>query len=144
MNAGVSPILARSSTRTCPAKRGPIGHDYTVAQNAIVSDVRLRHDETIITSLGEHSAAGRAAMNGNKLTNCDFVCQSLSPTAHLCTSNPEKQARWKRKERCGSLADRSPAINHAVRFQPNPITQFDFFADNGIGSNIAVITHMRA
>jgi hypothetical protein len=46
-----------------------IGHNYTITHQTIVRDVRLGHDEAVISDLCEHSAAGGAAMDRHKLAN---------------------------------------------------------------------------
>ena len=52
-------------TRKC----GRVGHDHFVSQNAVVGDVRLGHDEAIITGFCQPSASLSAPMNGDKLAD---------------------------------------------------------------------------
>src|SRR6266481_4088871 len=46
-----------------------VGHDYLVAEKAIVRDVRLRHDEAVVAGFCDPAAARRAAMNRHELAN---------------------------------------------------------------------------
>ena len=47
---------------------GCIGHDHAVADQAVVSNVGLGHDQAVVADFGEHAAAGSAAVNGDEFT----------------------------------------------------------------------------
>jgi hypothetical protein len=46
---------------------GGVCHDDAIADQAVVRDVRLRHNQAIIARFSQHSAAGSTPMNRNKL-----------------------------------------------------------------------------
>ena len=71
IGADIRPIFDDDVAREC---RG-IGHDYTVADHAVVSNVRLGHDQTVVANLRQHPAGG-AAMNRHELAN--FIALSDS------------------------------------------------------------------
>ena len=44
-------------------KRGCVCHDDAIADQAIVRDVGLGHDQAVVADFGQHAAAGSAAVN---------------------------------------------------------------------------------
>src|SRR2546429_6571143 len=52
---------------------GGIGHDHLIANQAIVRDMRLGHEEAIVPGLGDSAAARGAAMN------CDQLADAIAP-----------------------------------------------------------------
>ena len=46
-----------------------VGHDYVIAEQAIMGDVRLGHQETIVASFRYSAAAGGAAMNSHEFAD---------------------------------------------------------------------------
>src|ERR1041385_7809500 len=47
---------------------GGVGHDDAIADDTVVRDVRLGHDQTVVAQAGQHASARRAAMNGDEFT----------------------------------------------------------------------------
>src|SRR5947207_2348614 len=52
-----------------PGERGRICHNHAIADYAIVRDVSLGHDQTIIAYLSQHPPARGATMNCHKFPN---------------------------------------------------------------------------
>src|SRR5688572_14636559 len=69
MNTGISADVGTVFNLDVSRERRSVGHDHAVADQAVVRDVGLGHDQTIVTGFRKHSTASRAAMNGDKLAN---------------------------------------------------------------------------
>jgi hypothetical protein len=46
-----------------------IRHDHAVTYPAVMSNVRLGHDETVVSNLRQHSAAAGTTVNGHKFSD---------------------------------------------------------------------------
>ena len=71
---------------------GRVGHNYAIPDQAIMGDVRLGHQETIVADFGNSTAAGSAAMDSDKFANAssppDFRFQFVLPRI----SDPEAES----------------------------------------------------
>src|SRR5256885_14610722 len=59
-------------------KRGVVGHDHVVANETIVRNVGVRHEQAVTAELCESAAAGSATMDGDALANM-IVVTDLEP-----------------------------------------------------------------
>jgi hypothetical protein len=66
VNARISAYVSAVFDKDMARERRGVRHDDLVAYDAIVRDVRLCHQETIIAYLREHPSAFRASMNGDE------------------------------------------------------------------------------
>src|SRR5215203_5351914 len=62
IRANVSAVLDHYMT----GEGGSVCHDDAVADQAVVRDVRLGHDEAVVADSREHSAAGSSPVNGDE------------------------------------------------------------------------------
>jgi hypothetical protein len=69
VDTGVSADVGIVFNDHVSGERGRICHDHSVADDAIVRNVSLGHDQTVVAYLSQHSTAGGAAMNRYKLPN---------------------------------------------------------------------------
>jgi hypothetical protein len=67
MHAGIGADVCAIFDDDVAGERGGIRHDYTITDQAIVSDVGLGHDQTIVTDARQHPATGSAAMDRYEL-----------------------------------------------------------------------------
>ena len=109
MHAGISADVRVVLNDHVAGQGGGVGHDHAVAEDAIVGDVGLGHQQTVVADLRQHSAAGGAAMDGYKLSNLiapadarfgrfAFVLQILRRQADR---NKRKDARVLAQSPCG-------------------------------------------
>src|SRR3954466_19587 len=66
---------------------GSVGHDYMISDCAIVSNVRVSHDEVVAADAGESSALYGATIDGdefaNKVVVADFKARGLAVIADI-------------------------------------------------------------
>ncbi len=106
---------------TTSGKRRTICHNHFIADMTIMRDVRLRHNQTIVANLREHSAALRAAMNSDK-----FAYRTAPPDAcfgRLAAVFQVLRCKADRNERIDMrvVANMRATINDAVRFEPHVV-----------------------
>src|SRR5436190_13781760 len=102
---------------------GAIGHDYLITESTVVCDMRLGHDQAIITDFSQQPATFGAAMNCHKLADpIPFADACLGRLAFVLEILGSEADRDKRKDLC-PLADCGPAIDHAMGFKPHTVAQ---------------------
>ena len=69
VHAGIRADVRAILNHDMPCERGRICHNDTIADQTIVRDVRLGHDETVVTKPREHSATRSAPVNCDELAN---------------------------------------------------------------------------
>src|SRR5262249_10465472 len=121
-----------------------VRHNHTVTQEAIMSYVGLRHNQTIIPDAGEHPTAFGPAMNGDELAN-------PIPLATLCPGGLafvfqilRSEANRDEREYVCSFADISVAIDHAVGFESYSRRQLNMLADDAVRPDVAVAADLCA
>ena len=116
-------------------ERRGIPHDHAVADQTVVGHVRLGHDQTIVTNLRQHPAAGSAAMDRDKLANLVaraetgfrrfvFVFQILLGKAN----------RNKRKDVCAFTNPRV-AVDNAMRLKTDIVCEHYVVTNNAVRSD---------
>ena len=124
-------------------ERGAVRHDHAVADDAIVRDVRLGHDQTIIARLRQHAAARRAAMNGNELADAvSFADARLGRLAFVFQILRCESDRDKRKD-MRALANSGAPVNDAMRFETHTVAQLHFVANYRVRADITVAAEAR-
>ena len=88
IRADVRPVINRYVT----GERGGICHNHAVSDSAIVRDVRLRHQQTIVADFGQTAAARCAAMNGDEFADvisfADFYSGRLARVFQILRRQP--------------------------------------------------------
>src|SRR5882724_4133521 len=69
MHAGISPDVCAVFDAHMAGQGRRVSHNDVVANQTIMGDVRLGHQEAVIANFGDPAAAGGAAMNRHKLTD---------------------------------------------------------------------------
>src|SRR5690348_13975472 len=114
MNAGVSADVRAVFDNDVPRERRGVGHDDAVADETVVRDVRLGHDQAVVADAREHAAAGGAAMNGDKLANLVAGADARFGWLTFVLEILRREAdRDEGKNVCLS-ADGSATVDHAV------------------------------
>ena len=62
--------------RHMAAESGAIGDDITIADNAIMGDMAIHHEQVVIPHPGNHAAAGRAGIERRELANLVVVADN--------------------------------------------------------------------
>src|SRR5437588_5005252 len=121
---------------------GRVGHDHVITDDAVVGDVTLRHQKTVVTDLCDAAAAFGAAMNSDELANA-------RATAYLCFglfAGELQILRWQadRDERVdvSFIANARLTINHAMRVDAYAAAERDVRADRDIGANVAAVAKL--
>src|SRR5690349_24579561 len=106
-----------------PGERGSVRHDHMVANQAIVRDVRLRHQKTPITDLCDAATAFSAAMNGDKFPNsvatADHCLRLFACKFQILRWQTDRDKRVDVR----LITDHSAPFNDAVRINSNSITE---------------------
>src|SRR2546423_8846044 len=111
MHAGISPDVCAVFDAHVPGQGRCVGHDDVVANQTIMGDVRLGHDEAVITNFGDPAAAFGAAMNRHKFADARTAANlSLSFLTREFQILRRQSNRYKRKQ---------------LRFLTNPRAAFD-------------------
>ena len=107
-------------------------------------DVGLGHDQTIVTGFREHSTAGCAAMNRDKLAYriacADARLRWLAPVLQILRS---KTDRDEREDVC-AIADVRAPVYHGVRFDAHIFAKRDFIADDSVRAYVTARADFRA
>src|SRR5262245_57523095 len=68
MHTGIGADVCAVFNHYVARERRGISHDHAVADQAIVSNVGLGHDQAVVADFGEHATAGSTAVNGDEFT----------------------------------------------------------------------------
>src|SRR5205085_10576718 len=98
-----------------------VGHDDAVADQAIVRDVRLRHEEAIVARLRQHPAALRAAMVGDELADMIAPADARLGWLALVFHILRRAADGDAGKHVGLVADPRAAVNNAVCVEPHAV-----------------------
>src|SRR5215813_4468291 len=115
---------------------GCVRHDYMVANQAIVRDVSLRHQKTVVADLCDAATAGGAAMNGDKFPNS-------SSTADYCPCFFARkfQILWWQSDRdkrvnVRLITDHGAPVNNTVRVNAHTIAQVDVITNGHVRTDV--------
>ena len=119
------------------AQGGGVGHDYMIADGAIVSDVGVGHEEIVTADAGEASAFDGAAIDGDELANevvvADFEARGFAVVADIL----RREADGRKRKEAIMGADFRWAIDGDVRDQFAGFAEFDVCADGAVGADFA-------
>src|SRR5690242_21362612 len=117
-----------------------VGHDHAVANQTVVCNVRLGHDQTIVADLRQHAAARGAAMYRHELSNFIALPDSrlgrFAFVLQILRGEPDRDERKNLRLRAN---ERSP-IDHAMRVESHALAEFDLVADDAVRSDETVVT----
>ena len=111
---------------------------------AVVSNMRLRHDQTVIADLRKHATAGATAMDRHELANMVALPNARFGWFSLVLQILRGQSNRNERENMGAVADGRAAVNDAMGLQTNAVAQFNFVANDRIRTDVAVATNARA
>ena len=137
-------MLALSCTITWPGERRGVGHDHVVADQAIVRDVCLRHEEAIVAGAGDAATARRAAVNGDEFANAIATANlSLSFFAGKLQVLRRQTNRDKRIDVC-FITDARATVDHTVRIDAHAVAEFNVVANSHVRADVATVANSRA
>src|SRR5438093_9856266 len=114
-----------------------IRHDHLITNQAIVRNVRLGHDETVIAGFGEPAAARSAAMNRYELTDpvapANFSFRRLAGKLQIL----RRQTNRDKGENLRFVANPGAAVDNTVAVDLDPLSQHHSVPDHGIGTDAA-------
>src|SRR5690349_2277317 len=137
IRADVRAVFDDHVTRECRR----VGHDDAVADETVVRDVGLGHDQAIIAEARDHAATRSAAMNGDKLANlvarADARLRRLAFVFEILRSQTDRN-EW---ENVCPGTDRRAAVDHDVRFKPHLVAENDFVADDAVRTDETLVAN---
>ena len=131
-------MFAPSSTETWPGERRAVRHNHVVAEDAVVRDVGLGHNQAVVAGRGQAAAALRAAMDGDELADAVAPPDARLGRLALVLQILRGQADGDEGEDVRVVADSGAPVNDAVRFQAHAVAQCHFVADDAVGADVAV------
>src|SRR6266404_4199245 len=107
-----------------------IRHYHVVPDDTVMRKVRLRHNQTIITQRGQHTAAFGAAVYRDKLSNSiSFTDPGFRWLAFIFQVLRCKTDRHERKDN-GVFANKRASLNHHMGLQAHSVIKHSVFAHN--------------
>jgi hypothetical protein len=103
-------------------QRGGVRHDDAIAEDAVVSNMGLGHDQAIVTYQSSHPPAGGPPVNRYKFANLVSTADlSLGGLPSIFQILRRQSYRNERKDMC-TVPNPGPAFNYAVGIQSNAVT----------------------
>ena len=130
MNSRVGTNICAIFNRYVASEGGGVGHDHTIAYDAVVRNMGLRHDQTVIADLGKHATPECASMNRDELANMVAAANASLGWLTLVFQILRGQTNGDERVNMGTVADSSFAIDDAVRVQTNTIAKFNLVSDD--------------
>ena len=120
-----------------PSERRRVGHDYVIADLAIVRNVRIGHDQVVAAHASHASALCRGAVNGDVLAD-HVVIANLQSSGFALVGNVlrGKADRTKRIELIIRTDFRRP-FKRNVRAEVTTFAEFDIGANRAVRADIA-------
>src|SRR5690242_21781912 len=116
-----------------------VGHDHAVADEAIVRDVGLGHDQAVVADARDHAAARGAAMNGDKLANLVACADARFGWFAFVFEILRREAdRNEGKDVCLGT-DRRASVDDYVRLEPHLVADYDLVADDAVRTDETVV-----
>ena len=115
---------------------GCVRHDHVVADYAVVCDVGLGHEQTIVADLSQHSTTERAAMDGYKLSNHVAAANSSFRRLRLVLQILRRQPMETNGKTRVPWPIVRAAVDDAVRLQTHVVLQLHFVIDDAIWTNV--------
>src|SRR5947209_11633334 len=144
MHAGVSAHVRAVFDLHVARERCAVRHDNAIPQVAVMRDVRLRHDQAVVTYLSEHTAAFCAAMYGDKLAYAVAATHARLRGLALVLQILRCQAYRNEGKDVRVVAYHGSPINDAVRVEPHAFAQSYFVADDAVRAYGAIRPDFRA
>src|SRR5678815_4611948 len=119
-----------------------IGHNYTIADETIVCDVRLGHDQTVVTNSSEHSAAGGATMNGDKLADVIAFADPRFGRFALVLQILRSKTNRDKGENVRFRTNRGVTVYYTMRLESDIVAKFNVVAYDRIGTNKTALTEL--
>jgi hypothetical protein len=114
-----------------------VGHDYVVADRAVVSDMGVSHDEVVAADASEASALDGTAIDGDEFANdvvvADFKARGLAVVADILRSEADGR-EW---EELITSPDFRGAIDSDVGDQFAGLAKFDVCTNGAIRTDFA-------
>src|ERR1043166_8112872 len=114
MDTGVSTDVRAILDHDVARERRSISHDDAVADQAIVRDMRLGHDEAIVADACDHAAACGAAMNRNELTDLISCADARLRRFAFVLEILRREADRDKRKNVRLITNRSAAIDDTV------------------------------
>ena len=115
-----------------------IAHDDAIAQDAVVRNMRVRHEETVVAdarlfpltcrTVYRRTLADRRAVANERIA---LLALELQILRHLTNGRP--------LEYMAVTTDLRPLLDHDVRADLRPLTDLDMVRDDRIGANLHVL-----
>ena len=123
---------------------GCVGHDYVIANQAIVGHVRLGHEKTIVADSGDAAATGSATMNSDEFANAssapDFCFSLFSREFQILRRQPDRNER----KEVRFVADARPSVNNAMAIDSYTVAENYLFADYSVWSYFTITANLGA
>jgi hypothetical protein len=112
------------------SQSGAICKDAPITDEGVVTNVRVCHEEVLITDLGYHPPAGGSRLKGHALANDVTVTDDqLARLTTILEILRDRAHRRELKDRV-SIPDRRPTIEHNVRTYGIIATEHHVWSDN--------------
>ena len=126
-----------------PGQLSSICENHVIADQAVVTDVRVSHDQIVAAEASDAAAFDRAAMHGAELAKLVFIAHlEPYPLARVCEILRIAADDRKREEMI-LAAERGRAAHNRVRLDNTAVAEFDFVSDDGEGSHLHAISEFR-
>src|SRR5207237_293460 len=133
VDAGIRADVCAVCDEDVAGERGGVGHNHAVADQTIMRDVRLRHDEAVVACACERAAARSAAVNGDELAYAVAATQArlgrLASVFQILRSETDGDER----EDVRLVADVCAPIKHTMAVEAHAVAKGDFVADDAEG-----------
>ena len=121
--------------RHVPAHHHVICNNYSVADPAVVRDVRHRHDQAVGADVGDASPGNRAAVDGDVLAHLragsDLDARGLAAVFQVL----RRHAHGAERVHDGAFADMRVAVDHHVADQRHSVIEHRIGADMAPGAD---------
>jgi hypothetical protein len=131
VSANVGTIFNHNVARECSC----ICHDNAVADQTVVRDVRLGHNQTIVADLRQHTATRGPTMNGDEFPNVVSLPDSRFGGFTLVLQILRSESDGDKRKDVRFLANESPSIDNAVRFEADTIRELHLVSDDAVRSD---------
>ena len=114
-----------------------VGEDDVVADDAIMCDVGVGHDQRVIADAGQASALCSAAIDGDKFADGVVVADLKARRFTFVAEVLWGQSNGRKREEAVAGADCRGAFNDYVRNEFATFSEFDVRANGAVGADFA-------
>src|SRR4029079_8598856 len=139
MHTGIRADVRAIFDHDMSGKRGCVCHDDAIADQAIVRDVCLGHNQAVVDEASQHAAAGSASMNGYEFAYLVALADACFGRLAFVLQILRSKADGDEGKCLGAGADRCVTVDDAVRFESDAVAKLNVIADDAIRSNEAVV-----